>query len=736
MAVAAFQSVIPDFARNIAKGVDSRQDTAATARPVATLIADIDRLAAMWRGAEAPADQPHWSGDAAFPTPEALADAAMQRGLDVRFEQIPLRKLGAEHWPCIVLERSGETRIVLKRTQGGFDTLFGGAPEVVDAGELGRRYAGTVFLVRPQPAQAQPAVAGAGDPPRTTAALAATGNLFIDVAGRMVRGQTRLFVQLCLAAVVNNSLVLALPIFSMVVYDRVVPHLAFETLWAMTIGVGIALAADTAVRFVRTELADAMAIRATVGLQTQLFGKLLRAPLSRAPRDPASLGLWMRELESLCQTVPAIAVAMLVDLPFILLVSLLLASLGGVVAFVPIVCALVLAILFAVGHAMATDANRDATRLARAQTALFTEAASALESVKATTAEAQLMRRWEELADANAYAGHRARHWTHMTGLAANAMGMVAIVATLVVGVYVNAAGAMTVGALTAASLLIGRIMSPVATFVGAIFRTRQILRAAEGLDAVLRLPAEEAGDGAAATRDIVGKIELRNVSLTYLDGAAPALRGVSLVIAPGEKVAIIGRVGCGKSSLLRLILRLQEPTEGAVLLDDADIRQVSPVALRRSVALMRQDHVLLDDTLDANLRLGLEGIAQEALDTAVQVSGVRELAARNPNGYSQKVGPRGDRLSGGERQMVALARALAADPRVLVLDEPTAAMDNSMEARIVRDLARFVEGRTLILATHRAQALALVDRIIWLDGGAILADGPKDEVLKTLNSA
>ncbi len=369
------------------------------------------------------------------------------------------------------------------------------------------------------------------------------------------------------------------------------------------------------------------------------------------------------------------------------------------------------------------------------QTGLINEVAGALETVKATTAEAQLLGRWERLTDAAAFAGHRSRQWMHVSTQLANTIGLLAVVATLVIGVYVIAAGAMTLGALTAASMLIGRVTQPVAMLVGSLHRAKLALRTAEGLGATLSGSQEESGDRAGAERPIRGAIELRNVTLTYPDAVAPALRNISLTIRPGEKVAIIGRVGCGKSSLLRLLVRLAEPASGTVLLDDRDIRQVSPKALRRALSLMRQDHVLFDDTLQVNVCLGLESVPEQDFERAVTASGVREIAARNPQGYSQRLGPRGERLSGGERQMVALARALVVSPTVLILDEPTASMDNTLEARIVRELASFSKDRTLIVATHRAQALALVDRIIWLDEGTIVADGPKEEVLRALNA-
>jgi ATP-binding cassette subfamily C protein LapB len=207
----------------------------------------------------------------------------------------------------------------------------------------------------------------------------------------------------------------------------------------------------------------------------------------------------------------------------------------------------------------------------------------------------------------------------------------------------------------------------------------------------------------------------------------------MTLTIQPGERVALIGRIGCGKSTLLKLILRLHAPRAGAVLLDGYDIRQYDPSAIRRTIGLMTQTHALFNDTLQANLLFGLSGVTAEAFERAVTISRVKDLAARQPDGYAMHVGLRGEKLSGGERQLVALARTLMGDPQVLVLDEPTASMDNALEARIINDLRANLAGRTLIVATHRAAVLDLVDRVIWIDNGRIIADGPKNEVLNRL---
>jgi ATP-binding cassette subfamily C protein LapB len=702
--------------------------------PCGNLVADVNAIAERWFGRR---QAECLKFDTAVPTPEALADVAGRSGLEVSYEQRALSKLRPSDFPCVMLDREGGSRLLAGlEGEGRASVLVRGAFVTVPLRQLEARHTGTVFFVRPRlDAQvAEERVRAAGEAVPFGSEPTARG-LFAAVLRHMAIGHARLFALLGLSALIGNVLMLAIPVYSMAVYDRVVPHLAFETLWALTTGVLIVLGADFAIRLVRHQLVDAMAVKTSVALQARLFARMLRMPLDKAPRNAALIQLWMRELDALCQTVPLVVVSAIVDLPFILVITALLYALGGPVALVPVAVAFLLGAIYAATHAMSIGRARELNMLARAQATLVAEAADGLEAVKLAAAEGVVLRRFERLADSVAYAGHEARHWTVLGNQATLALGQVAIVLAMLMGVYVIADNAMTIGALSAATLLVGRLMAPVGQFVAGLQRLRILVRSADGLDKVLAAPIEEGGDRRAGG-DIEGRFDLRSVRFSYPDAHAPALDDVSLVIRPGEKVAIIGRVGCGKSTLLRLLVRLCEPASGSVLVDESDIRQVSPELLRRQVSLMRQDQALFDDTLRANLCFGLDEVPQDVFDRAVAVAGVREIAARHPAGYGQRIGPRGERLSGGERQMVALARALMTDPRVLVLDEPTASMDNTLEGRVVRDLQAFAEGRTVVVATHRAQTLALADRIVWIEGGRIVADGPKDEVLRKLNGS
>jgi ATP-binding cassette subfamily C protein LapB len=573
-------------------------------------------------------------------------------------------------------------------------------------------------------------------PATAQASTAEEAGVIRGILADLFANRKRLLVQLALAAALSNLFVLALPMFSMSVYDRVVPHLALETLWALAVGVAILIGADALVRHLRLKLLDATMLALAVPLQAQLYSRIIRARLGLTPVSTGALAIALRDIEALCHAIPALIVSLAVDLPWFIGVSILLYAVGGATALVPVVGAAVLAAIHLLAALRRTTALRAATLTAR-QTNLANEAIAVVETAKIAVAEPALERRWHALADEAGYAGHLNRLTHGVTAQASAVVGQVLIAATLVVGVYEIGRGAISLGGLTAAMLLVGRMMPPVSQLMALAQRVWELCQSARGVDRFLGAPQEHAGDGSGMRRQPVrGLIEMRDVSFVYPQETAPSLSRITLRIAPEERVGIIGRIGSGKSTLLRLILRLYEPSEGTIGLDGYDLRQFDPRAIRQAFGFMRQDSVLFDDTLHNNICYGLGEVDPHHYERAVALSGVEAFASRHPSGFSMPVGPRGERLSGGERQSVALARVIAADPRLLLLDEPTAAMDNALEASIVRQLKAFCAGRTLIVATHRAPLLDLVDRIVWLDGGRIVADGPKDEVLASLRAA
>jgi ATP-binding cassette, subfamily C, bacterial LapB len=695
---------------------------AAQAKADGNLLADINTVAQAWYGQS-------WFGAAGslpfgVATPEELAVAAEDQGLKVWYAQRNLSSLGEGDFPCVILNQAGGSTILTARpAPDRFLILADGVQSEAALADLAGGHGGAVFFIAPQ----SPAPQEAGREPTSPAGLLRT------VATEMATRHRGRLAVLCVAAALANVFLLSVPIFSMAVYDRVIPHLAMETLWALAIGVGVALALDLAVRVVRMKLSDAVGLSVTTAVQAKLFSRILRARLGAVGAAGGAVQTSMREVEALAQLLPNLVASVAIDLPFFVASSLLLYGIAGPVAWIPIAGVALIALIQIVGEVRGRQAT-EAARLNAAQANLLLESVAGVETVKIANATRPLIRRWERLVDGAAYVGHANRMHGAFSLQAASAIAQAAAVIGMVLGVYQIGDGAMTIGALSATSMLIGRVMAPVTQLGAHLHRLMQILRSARTVEAILAADMEEAGDRTAARRPIQGRLAFQGVGFTYPGETSPALTGVDLVIAPGERVGLIGRAGSGKSTLLKIAMRLHAATQGALLLDGHDIRQVAPERVRGHFGFMRQDSAPFDDTLRNAICFGLESVTEDAFERAVALAGVQEFAARHPAGYGLRVGARGERLSGGERQSVMLARTLLGDPRALVLDEPTAAMDNTMEASIVRELDKALGDRTLIIATHRAPLLALVDRLVWIERGRVVADGPKADILRKVS--
>lgn len=698
------------------------------------LLADVRAIAASWfRNGRAADRINRGPGDVAMP--EELTAAGADRGVSVSYAEKPLKDLTDRDFPCIALDKTGASHILVgKPDKTTVLKQQGDVTSPVPLGRLQKILSGVVFFVKPK--AEQPAEA----PTRTGAVaveVTTLSGIFRTVTQEILATQRPLLVQLVLATVLSNLFMFAMPLFSMAVYDRVVPHLAWETLWALSLGVMIILAADFAIRYIRIKLMDSVGLTTATVIQARMFSRLLHGKMKDLPNSAGGVANGVREVEALCHVVPALMISVVIDLPFFVLAAVLIYSIAGFAAVAPVLGALVLVgvhVLNVVGE----DAANKHSRFVGSQTNALLETMGAIETVKLTGAERILLRRWERLNDAAAFASHRNRLQGNFAGQASVVIAQVVTVFAMIIGVYEISNGTMTIGAMTAAVLLIGRMMSPISQMMALVHRAHQLTSAAQTMSRILATPQEVAGDSSEIREEtpIAGHLSFRNVNFTYPGEQTPSLEGITLDIRPGEKIGLIGRVGSGKSTLLRLMLRLYEPSAGAMLVDGTDVRQLSPRALRRAFGFMRQDSVLFDDTLQANICFGMESLRTADFERAVNVSGVKEFAARNPAGYGMRVGSRGERLSGGERQSVALARLLTENPATLVLDEPTSAMDNALEAKIVRDLREVIADKTLIVATHRAPLLSLVDRIIWMENGRIVADGPKAEVLQRLTQS
>lgn len=702
----------------------------------------LDRVAGSWFGGDgtrAPSSA-HGRSEG-VPTPEELRHVAADSDIALSYEERSLASLRTEEFPCILLMQDGSSLLVSERRDGVFLLDDGsGKPKSIEIEILALRYSGTVFHVRPKAPAAErdersPQMATVTNGSLSDGAIGDAKGLYKAVLKLASTGHSSALGKLVLAAGLSNMLMLALPLFTMAVYDRVIPHGAMETLWALSIGVMIALGVDLSLRFVRGRFSDAVSLKVGLELQAKLYGRLMGAKLDSAPRSAGGLSRLAQEIDAVTQAVPQLAVSLLVDVPFFIILLVLLGSIGGPVLVAPLLGLSLLTLLHIYAHSRARSSIEASAEFSRNQSNQLVETLVGLPMVKTSGASGSLMRSWERVGDDAGFESHTARLWLGLTQNAQMIVTQFVIVLTLMIGAYQVSAGMMSVGALAASTLLVGRALTPIAQMIGHAVRLLHLKPSADVIAKLLDSPQETAGESLRARRHTLsGSVEFSGVSFTYPGASRPTLDRISFSIERGERVALIGRIGSGKSTLLHTLLRLHEAATGSVRFDGSDARQFAPDHIRRSFGYMTQDTTLFDVSLREAITLGLGVIPDDDFERAVRLSGVHGFAAHLPQGYATPVGPRGSHLSGGERQAVGLARVLAMNPSALLLDEPTSSMDNTLEMQLIENLKHYLGGRTLIVATHRAALLDLVDRVIWMEQGKVLADGPRDQVLAHIN--
>jgi len=536
------------------------------------------------------------------------------------------------------------------------------------------------------------------------------------------------------AAFFINVFALAVPIFMMNVYDRVVPNTAFDTLWVLSTGVVLVLVADMVLKSMRGHFLDLASRRVDVDLSAKIMERTLGMRLEHRPASVGSFAVNLRSFETLRDFITSTTITTVIDLPFSILFLAVIAWIGW-----PLLIPVLLGILAILAYALVSSKKlqrlTETTYQAGAQrNATLIESLTGLDTLKALGAESVMQRKWEDTTRFLAGVGVDLRlatlSVTHFTMFAQQLV----TVGVIIVGVFLISEGQLTMGGLIAGSMLSRRSMQPFGQVAGLITQAHNARMSLKTLNGLFETPTERREGGAFVSRDnFRGDVTFKNVSFAYPGSDAASVSGISFSIKAGEHVAIVGRVGSGKSTLTKLAMGLYEPTEGAVLIDGIDLRQLDPGEYRKAVGYVPQDVTLFHGTLRENMTLAHRGVEDDALVRAAERSALIDFVNRHPRGFDMPISERGDSVSGGQRRCIALARSLVHTPGILLFDEPTSSMDNSTEGTIKEELTAYLPGRTLLLVTHRNSLLELVDRIIVVDGGRIVADGAKDGVLTAL---
>jgi ATP-binding cassette subfamily C protein LapB len=663
-------------------------------------------------------------------TLELAERAAARAGMSARLQRLPLAEIDAAALPAVLILAGNKAcvlqgfgaegaRVLLPETGQGSITLA--------RDELAKRYSGVVLFVRPHFRFDQ----------RTPVQRAARrGHWFWSA----VLAQRFVYRDVMLAALLVNLFALAFPLFSMNVYDRVVPNNAVETLWALAIGVTLILLADFGLRKLRSRFVDEASARIDVELSARLMERVLGMRLENKPESVGSFASNLRGFEQVRDFIASSTVTTLIDLPFAALFVLVMLWISPWLAIPPVVVFGIIVITGTIAQHRLHELAETTYRASAQRNATLVESLSGIETIKTQGAEGVIQARWERVNTFLARVNVRMRGLSSGAMYAANTLTQFATVAVILIGVYLIADRQLTMGALIACTMLAGRALAPAGQIVGLLMQYQGARTALESLDRLMAKPVErpspeEGGQPFVQRREFKGEIEFRGVRFKYPGRDDMALDGVSFRIAPGERVALIGRVGSGKSTIQRLTMGLYQPTDGSVMLDGIDLRQLDPADVRRGVGCVSQDVLLFYGSLRENITLGLPYADDSAVLAAAETAGLSDFVNRHPRGFDMPVGERGDSLSGGQRQCVGLARALLHNAPVLLLDEPTSAMDFSTEAQITQRITAWAQLKTVMLVTHRTSLLSLVSRVIVIDGGKVVADGPRDRIMEALQT-
>lgn len=549
-----------------------------------------------------------------------------------------------------------------------------------------------------------------------------------------IRDNAHIYMQVAVAAVMINLFSLATSLFSMTVYNRIVPNNATQSLVALSIGVAIVLVFDFILKSLRGYFIDIAGQRIDRTVGAAIFDRMLSMRLENRRGSSGAFAGLLREFEALRDFFASATLAALVDVPFIILFLFVIWAIGGPLVLVPL---LMVPLVIGVGYlSQPALARLSAEGLGQglSKQGVLVEAISGLETVKSSQAGPLLAQRWANAVDDQAASSLKLRLVSALTINVAGTVQNIAYIGVVIYGVYLIANRELTMGGLVACSILSGRCVAPLGQIASLLTRLHHTRTAYAQIDKLMQGGNEAREDVSYLRRErLSGAIEFRNVSFKYPGAATRVLDNVSFRIGAGERVAILGRVGSGKSTIARLILGLYAPDEGVILVDDADVRQLHPDDLRRNIGAVLQDVFLLSGSIRENISLGDPSVDDAAVLAAAQLSGTHDFVGQLPNGYDLRLADRGEGLSGGQRQSIAIARAVALDRPILLFDEPTSAMDIQSENALIARLETKLKGRTVVLVTHRQSMLKLVDRILMLDKGKIVANGPRDDVLKAL---
>ena len=539
-----------------------------------------------------------------------------------------------------------------------------------------------------------------------------------------------------LATVVANLLTLATVFFTMNVYDRVIPTQAYTSLWTLTIGTVVAMFLEFLMRWFKARLVDAGGKRADLAINATLLREIMSIRLEHRPQSIGVFASSMRDFDALRDFFSSASLVTLADLPFVVLFVVLIWIVGGPLAWVPALVVPILMIVGLLAQRPLMKSMRENMKESGDRQSVLVESLLNLETLKAHNGQGYLQRRWEQsnLAGAESYMKTRSVTNLIMT-LTATTQQLVTVV-MVVIGVFLIHANQLTLGGLIACVILAGRAIGPLGSVMSLAARYQQAATALETLDGLMKRPRDRSDERQYVLPSVIrGAMSAEELEFSYpSEHKIPVIRRVSLELSSGDRVALLGRIGSGKSTLLRLLAGLYLPLGGALRVDGIDVQQMDPIELRNRIGYVSQDTQLFMGTLRENLVLADTWISDAQIVEVLQKLDLYHMVVGHPLGLDMALSEAGGGLSGGQRQMLSIARLMLRDPSIVFLDEPTSHMDQNSESRVIQVLGEWLKGRTVLLSTHRSQLLTWVNRIMVMDKGRLVAEGPRDEMIDKLS--
>ena len=538
-----------------------------------------------------------------------------------------------------------------------------------------------------------------------------------------------------IASFLINLFVLATPLFTMNVYDRVIPNDAKDTLWILALGVIFIYGIDIALKFLRTFFLETAGKKTDIIASSLIFEKVLDLKMSSMPTSVGSMANILKEFESIRSFITASTISLLIDLPFIFIFLLGIYYIGGVLVIVPVVIIIFILIYTYFAKAKLQESIKQSYDASAMKNGVLIESLSSIETLKSLGATGYSQWKWEEATSKIADRSINSKTISASITTVTSFLLQLNTVAIIIVGTYLIGEKMLSMGALIAVVIISSRAISPmgqVASLLSTFHHTKVSFNA---LDEIMNMPVEHPQGKKFVNRpEYKGNIEFRNVNFSYPNSDKTSLSNVNFKINAGEHVAIIGKIGSGKSTIQKLLLSLYVPDEGAILIDNIDIKQLDPTELRKNIAYVSQDVLLFNGTVKENIVYRVPHIEDEKIIEAAQVSGVMDFINKHPKGFDMPVGERGAFLSGGQRQSIAIARAILQNYPIVLFDEPTSAMDSSTEAQFMKNIKEYLKGKTTVLVTHKTSLLSLVDHIVVMEDGKAALTGTKEVVFEKLS--